>query len=332
MVKIFKILLVLVLVGVVAYLYSPTARARLEPFVIIAQNKISLVTDMVPWIFPAHACVEPIKYSLARFDTKFNISKTDFLKALTEAESIWEKVAGKQLFTYAPEEANQKSTVKVNLIYDYRQQATDKLESLGITLEDNHASYDALKAKYASIEKQYNSEKAAYEKDVADFNTRNAAYKQQVDYWNTRGGAPEREFEQLNAEQTKLRNEAAQLQTRQVRLNSEVDEINAVVVAINRLATLLNLAVEQYNTIGEARGETFEAGLYESNSAGKTVNIYEFKDREKLVRVLTHELGHALGLDHVSDPEAIMYSFNRSSKFVATNADITALKTLCRIN
>ena len=98
-------------------------------------------------ILPAKPCTQPIGYTLNTFDNRFGISKADFLNALSSAEAIWEKPFGKDLFTYAP----QGGSLKINLVYDYRQQATSKLKGLGIIVKDDQASYDSLKLKYNAL-------------------------------------------------------------------------------------------------------------------------------------------------------------------------------------
>lgn len=45
----------------------------------------------------------------------------------------------------------------------YKQEATIKLRKLGLTIDDDKASYDALKLKYKALESDYNFEEGLYQ-------------------------------------------------------------------------------------------------------------------------------------------------------------------------
>lgn len=319
-VKKFLLKLIFIVVAVVlVYQYRDVLYAQFLP---VWNNIKSYISSEAP-------CKKPILYTLDNFDEEFNISKTYFLSALFEAEDIWEKPAGKELFLYA--EDSPRDVLKINLIYDYRQQATSKLASLGITVKDNRASYDMLKNKIDLLKKEFDLAKSIYEVRVMSFNKRQKIYEEQVQYWNSKGGAPEKEYDKLEQERIALDREVSRLQTLQKNINEMMEEVNSMVVVLNRLATTLNLVVEKYNTIGASRGESFEEGVYIQEGLNRQIDIYEFSNREKLVRVLAHELGHALGLDHVKDPQAIMYSFNQANSQILTEDDIAELKFKCMI-
>lgn len=314
-----KNILIFSILGLMAYLYKDAISARLMPLWNNIENQF----------FASPPCVEPISYKLGTFDMQFNISQKYFLDALLQAEAIWEKPYGKELFDYAP--ADTSNILKINLVYDYRQQATSKLAGLGIAVNETRASYDALKAKFTALKTQYEKAKDNFNSKVQSFNQRQEAYKRDVKFWNQKGGAPQEEYDKLEKTRIALKAESNTLEAMQSDINEIADEINALVVVLNRLAGALNISVDKYNTIGASRGESFEEGVYSSDGINEEIDIYEFSNQDKLVRVLAHELGHSLRLDHVDDTKAIMYKLNQGNNKVLTEADLLVLRAKCGV-
>jgi len=270
-------------------------------------------------------CKKPVAYTIGSFDRRFGLLYTDFLGALSEAEAVWEKPFGKELFIYAPETGE----LAINLIYDYRQEVTVTLSDIGSTVKEDKVVYQALEAKYAGLKTEYAEAKSAYETQVEMFEEKKSTYESQVDAWNASPRTSREQFNQLEAARLALQADVVIVKTTERQLNTKVWEFNILVDRLNRLAHTLNLNVKTYNTIGASRGESFTGGLYSQAEGETSIDIYEFSNREKLVRVLAHELGHALGLEHVDDSEAIMYYLNEGEAEVLTKADLAALKALC---
>ena len=275
-----KIFIPLIILGAIVYQFRVPFGAE---FFTIWDNLAGRIETQ---FFTPAPCAKPIPYKLGTFDPQFNISESYFLSALAEAETIWEEPVGLDLFTYASSSTD-KHVLKINLIYDSRQQTTDNLVSLGSTVTDNQATYNSLKAKYSAL-----AEQIAVAKNEYNLSPSKAAG---------------------------------------LKINEMVSEINTLVTTLNRLVDTLNISVKKYNTVNATLGESFEEGNYVEDGSSREIDIYEFSNREKLVRVLAHELGHALGLDHVDDPKAIMYKLNEGDNATLTSADLAELRLKCGI-
>lgn len=261
-----------------------------------------------------------------RLDPQFNMTKTKLLDDIRQAEKIWESPINKQLFEYSPT-----GNLKINLIYDYRQKATDALRKLGITINDDKSTYNTVKAKYDLLVASYDKERAYLTTLVEKYNTDKSAYEKDVGYWNRRGGAPKTEYNALEQQRVSLNNQVDLINQTQNSLNELGDTINSIAIILNKLISELNLQVDTYNTVGASTGKEFNEGEYISSAGATTINIYQFDDGDRLVRVLAHELGHALGIGHLDNPKAIMYYLNEGMNEKLTSDDLTALKKLCGI-
>jgi hypothetical protein len=302
---------------------------------------------------PAAPCSTPIIYSLGTFDSDFGLTQAQFLNDINQAVQIWDKPFGRTFFELASSSgsgANAAANIngydaandlKINLIYDYRQQATDAMNTVGVSIDDQTSVYNALKAKYNSLTTAYTEEKAALATVVADFQTEQNNYNQAVNYWNNRGGASAAEYATLTQEKTALESQATAVTGDQNALNGTVNTINVTASTINKYVALLNNEAGQYNSIASSSGigEEFDEGEYvvdatsgDSATASKHIDIFQYSTQTKLIRVLAHELGHALGLGHsYTNPQAIMYPLNQGTDLSLAPEDVAAVKEECGI-
>ncbi len=279
-------------------------------------------------IWPPAPCSEPITYSLGTIDNRFGASEPDLLAAIDKASSIWGGAIDRKLFQYSTTSPD----MLINFVYDYRQQATSDRGKLDSVINSDKAGYDTLKAKYNNLYQNYTLEKTKVQADLDAYNVSKQNYQSQVDYWNAHGGAPAEQYQKLQNDLAALNLQGKTLNAEQATSNKLVDTLNATVNVLNRLSHELNLNVNDYNTIGSSAGEEFSEAEYVEDVNGRRIDVYEFDSQTQLVRVLEHELGHALGLAHVEDPNAIMYRLNQGQNENLAAADISELKQICQID
>jgi hypothetical protein len=274
---------------------------------------------------PTPPCEEPITYRIGTIDAEFGVSESTFKADLARAEAIWEKKLGRDLFTYDPA-----GSVAVNLTYDIRQELTNQEKVLEAGISEKSESADAIRAEYTAMKTKYQADEASYIEAVADYNARQRAYNERVEYWNSKGGAPPPEYRALEAERARLEQERAELEAKRRELNAFIKRINDFIDHYNLLVARIQSDVNTINNDGLA-GTQFEEGLYVRDASGERITVYQFEDKIDLVRVLAHEFGHALGLDHNGNPVSIMNPVNQSDTLTLSSEDLADLKKLCGV-
>jgi hypothetical protein len=290
------------------------------------QNSDAIIKNIRTAVHQHFPCTIPLTYSLGTFDTRFGLSREAFLGHIASAEKSWEDIAGKELFRYVETGGD----LTVNLVYDERQATTNKLQEIGGQIDGKKDTYESLKADYDRLSEKLRQQRATYNAKLGEFQAMQREYEKEVARWNKRGGAPEKEYAQLEQQRAELNTRVTALNNALAQLNKTVTDVNALGTRINALIEELNLNVEKYNTTRSAQGEEFSEGEYVFDPAGKRINIYEFGSVLRLSRVLIHELGHALQMDHVDDSEAIMYRLNAGKSETPTEADKTELMRACK--
>ncbi len=278
-------------------------------------------TGVITFLFPA-PCAKPIAYSIGELDSRFGLSNDQFLQHILSAEKLWEKEAGKELFTYDP-----KAQFTINLKYDERQATADKAKTITKSLESTSKAHDSVLGKYKTARVAYETARVLYERHTKELNVVADAFRTTVEAYNKSGGAPPDEYQQLRQEQKRITDLSEALEQERVSLNEIVARVNSFADSESSIVKTYNDVVEKFNDEFAYHRE-FDQGEY----TGNAITIYEFNRKNDLVLVLTHELGHTLGIGHLQSPTAIMHYMANDKNLNAkklTPYDISALEAQC---
>lgn len=287
-------------------------------------NKIQLLATaqlLQARLFP---CSSPITYSIGAIGPGYALAWDELASALKEAEAAWETPARRNLFEFR----QNGGAVAVSLIYDSRQAALDKLKALGIKTDQSLASYKELKARYDELLTRVNAQEARTKDIMARYKERESAYNAGVQRLNRRGRAAPAEVRRVNEDRVALAAQFEGIKMIEASVNADVDTLNALGTMLNQLIVQLNINADQYNRAGSVIG-MYEEGLYRMAGGIQTIDIYKYTDRAQLVSLLAHELGHALGLDHVAGADSLMYPVNKGDVLRLTAGDIAELNRVC---
>jgi hypothetical protein len=297
-----------------------SGRAGLRVYLLL----ITLIVLAIIYYRMPRPCQEPLTYRIGTVDERFGLSRQDFADSVGKAASIWGKPYARALFREEPD-----GKIEITLVYDYRQEAADKLKKLHYAIGTTKGTYDDMKVRFENLKAEYENKSAALAIDSNVYNRRLGVYNAEVESGRQRGAVTEAVYRRLTAETGELNNMRENLQGRQEELKRIADILNSMTVVINDIAANYNLDVVKSYDTGRRLGSEFCGGDYVSKDGKQTITIYQFDDENRLVRVLAHEFGHALGLKHNDNPKAIMYRLMQSDSLNLAPDDVAARKEIC---
>lgn len=293
---------VLLVVIVLFYLYQAGQSQR---------RHTSVTTQLL------HPFDSRVHYRIGQVDPQFNLSKNEVIALAQQAADIWQQGTGKALFVYDPA-----AQLAINLRFDERQLESNQRHAQQQQLQQQLASQQTNNNEYRQRQMQLEQQRQQLDAREAAFKEKIASYNRTVQDWNTLGHLDDFNRQQLEQQQRQLDAEQQAIRTAIDSYNQQVNALNQAASTLNQMADHYNQAVNRYQARFVPR--EFEKGIYN----GHEINIYEFSTPADLRLTIAHELGHALGLGHNTNPYALMYPVLKQQDvehFRLTAADKTLL-------
>jgi hypothetical protein len=254
---------------------------------------------------PASACDRPLTWRFGEIDPRFELDRDVLASVMHEVEEIWAEALDRSLLA-----RDEEGSVVIEFVYDERQAQTDRAREALVAIDDVVRAQTRLEDDRSAALAHYEMMRRDYERELGTYNVRVARHNEAIAYWNDRGGAPAAEHGQLMQEREVIARHGEQVEALRREVERLREAANERIDRYNQAITARNELVDRFNTrfAGQRR---FSQGEYRAEVQGRatrhTIRIFQFGDLDELRIVLAHEVGHALGLDHVENPASVMY-------------------------
>lgn len=246
-------------------------------------------------------CSEPITWRMGSVDTLFGIDKTKLKEIMTEAGNLWSEAVDKELWQYSDS-----GQVALNLIYSDQQKYSDDEKTLSDSISKMKMKYYGLKIEYQKLSNEYGVKLNTYNKALENYEGFVRQYKRDMSRWSNDAVIPREVDDHLKDLKKKIEYWQTREEIELKDLNTHIKQMQKLSADLNEYADQVNELIYHYREHVAFR-KTFHQGVFISAGGQKKINIYQFNDMDHLRLVLAHEIGHALGLKHVGNPESIMY-------------------------
>jgi hypothetical protein len=276
-------------------------------------------------------CSQPLRYTIGSIDSRFSISKSELNDAVNAAARTWNSGTDMPLLEERSGDPI-RGDIVIQLVYDDRQERTDRelrfrerIRSQQIRLDRQQLQHDKKRDLFDQRSEEYREFAAQTFQQLNELNS-------WVEEKNKSGGFVGTDLEQFNSRKQDVENAQEKVRQKQQELDQLARSINSEMDELNEKFDVHNKMIDQYNNefAGDLR---FAKATFQKTTDGGVVTVNQFMNKKELVLILAHELGHAMGISHLRQPESIMYSQmgqQQLNPFVQlTETDIQAVRQLC---
>lgn len=272
-------------------------------------------------------CRVSFQWTIGEIDDRFRITRDDVKRIMEEAIQLWEGALDEFETQY-----DEHRGIRLKFVYDERQELSNNERQFQERVHASRVEVETLETEYEQLVVQFEQRSEEFRRLSEEIERRVESLNSWIREKNDAGGLREDDVSRLETEKGVI----DQLQRNE---HSMQQDLNAFGGKIDELRERLNRTIDENNQMIEfynreyAKENQFTSGRYEHAAGIKSITIYHFASEMELRLVLAHELGHALGLDHVPNPASIMHKTMREQlqqqTLALTSQDREAIQMLC---